>query len=72
MIKIIGLNKNVLDTIPDSILDYVNEDAGIVEFCEFHHLHTYDDHVEVSVEDAGGNKEVITFLYADFYRIELE
>lgn len=72
MIKIIGLSKRVLDNIPDPILDYVNKDAGIVEFSEFHYLHTYPDHVEVVVEDVGGNKEVVTFLYADFYRIELE
>ena len=72
MIRIIGLSKRVLDNIPDVILDYVNTDAGIVEFSEWHYLHTYPDHVDVIVEDEGGTKEVVTFLYADFYRIELE
>ena len=72
MIRIIGLSERVLDNIPEEILSYVNKNAGIVEFCEWYYLNTYSDHVEVIVEDEGGNKEVVTFLYADFYRIELE
>ena len=72
MIRVIGLNKNVLKFIPDNLLSYVNEDSGIVEFCEFHYLHTFHNYVEIVIEDAEGNKSAITFLYADFYRIELE
>ena len=72
MIRIIGLNKNVLKLIPDNVLDYVDEDSGIIEFCEFHYIHTFPDHVEIDIEDAEGNKMLVTFLYADFYRIELE
>lgn len=72
MIRVVGLNKNVLELIPDNVLSYVDEDSGIVEFCEFHYIHTFQDHVEIYIEDAEGNKMAITFLYTDFYRIELE